>query len=80
VVVVNAAASDEANARTLAVRLAGPHRADRLLDEARTEVAAMVAEPAFRADVARLAGELLRRRELDGEAIRALLAESRPDF
>ena len=74
---MTADAADRAVAHAFAVKLAGRDGADRLLDEARAEVTAMVAEPAFRADVERLAGELLRRRELDGEAISALLTSDR---
>jgi hypothetical protein len=72
---VNPNASDEADARALALRLAGPDGAERLLGEAREEVAAIVAEQDFRAEVERVATELLRRRDLDSEAIRTLTTE-----
>jgi len=71
--------SGEAGASDLALRLAGPAGADQLLEEARQQAAAIVAEKDFRADVERIAVQLLRRRELDSEAIRELTKENRTD-
>jgi hypothetical protein len=46
---------DEQQARDIAVRLAGREGADALLEAARAQVARLVAEPAFLADVERVA-------------------------
>jgi hypothetical protein len=68
---------DEQQARDIAVRLAGREGADALLEAARTQVARLVAEPAFLADVERVACELLRRRELTGDDINEFLKGER---
>jgi hypothetical protein len=65
-------ADDEREARALARRIAGPAGADRLLAEARVQVAAICAEPGFRSEVESLARELLRRRTLNAADVAAL--------
>ncbi len=68
--------TDSARAWRLALEVAGSEaEAEQLLAEAYAQADAMVALPGFRAAAERIAADLLRRRELNGQALDQLRKE-----